>query len=182
MIPAGAPNARPEQASLRFHARPRRDWPGFGGRCQGFGPLGSRSRHLRPLDRSWTRTRRTCRSCTPARGGRTFPLRERKLKPNRGSQQALSRRRSKLRLKSVGAARAQASLKRKRSGSVEDRLATEPPRGSRDPPQLDRAHSEISLDACAGSPPASATESVFQCSGPSSEEYSRSCSAHRNER
>ena len=87
------------------------------------------------------------------------PLRERKLKPNRGSQQALNRRRSKLRLKSVGTVRALASLKRKRSGSVEDRPATEPPRGSRDHPLLDRANSEVSLEACAGSPPASATES-----------------------
>ena len=76
------------------------------------------------------------------------PPRARKLKPNRGSQQALNRRRSKLRLKSVGAVRAQASLKRKRSEVEEDRPDTEPPRGSRDPPPADRAASEISLDAC----------------------------------
>ena len=138
------------------------------------------------------RTCKTCRSCTPAKGEALPPLWERKLKPNRGSQQALNRRRSKLRLKSVGPVRAQASLKRKRSGPEEDRPATEPPRGSRDPPQVDRAHSEISLDVCAGSPPASAAESIYeatphQCmmwksSGSSSEECSRSCSANRSER
>ena len=55
----------------------------------------------------------------------------------------------------------------KMSGSVEDRPrpVTEPPRGSRDPPLLDRADSEVSFDACAGSPPAFANESLFQCSG-----------------
>ena len=65
---------------------------------------------------------------------------------------------------------------------MEDRPATEPARGSRDPPPIDRADSEVSLDVCASSPPASANEFLSQCSGSSSEVYSRSRSASRNKR
>ena len=111
------------------------------------------------------------------------PPRPRKLKPNRGSQQALTRRRTKLRLKSVGA------LNRRQ---LKLRPDTEPPRGSRDPPPADRAASEISLDACRGSPPASEAgprdeSAEHQCvmwtsPGSSRDESSRDASEDRGDR
>ena len=99
------------------------------------------------------------------------PRRERKLKPNPRSQQALLRRKSKLRLKSAGAVRKQVAKKRGRSPSATPRPASVTPVAGLE----DRAASEVSLDVNEGSRQPSNPTPVPTTPTPAPSETSSEC-------